>query len=143
MSRLMPAGWAVPALSPFNRPFFTSGKLALQECAGCGNVQHPPEEVCYKCFGMDFKPRETSGLGSIYSFIVIHYPVAPSLADSVPYAVVLVALDDFPLVRVVGNVLNRAPEEVAIGQRVKAVFEEIPSADGTDAIFLPQWEVVD
>ena len=143
MSRLMPAGWAIPALSAFNRAFFTSGKLVLQECAACGNVQHPPEEVCYGCLAMDFQPREASGLGTIHSFIVIHYPVAQILAGSVPYTVVLVSLDDFPSVRVVGNVLNRLPDEVDIGQRVKAVFEEIASADGSEVILLPQWEVLD
>ena len=86
---------------------------------------------------------ETSGLGTIASFVVVHYPVAPALNDVVPYAVALVALEDMPTVRVVGNVLNRGPRDLAIGQRVRAVFEEIPGGDGEETILLPQWEAVE
>ena len=143
MSRLMPEGWAQPAVDRFNEGFFTSGKLVLQECANCGTVQHPPEEVCHQCQGMDFGARETTGMGTIHSYIVVRHPVAPALAAAVPYAVALVVPDEFPHVRIVGNVLNRAPDEVSIGQRVRAVFEPLPTAEGEPAVLLPQWEVVE
>ncbi len=138
---ILPESWPIPALSKFNRDFFTSGTLVVQECAECGNIQHPPEEICHKCLGMDFKSRQTNGRGTIYSYMVIHHPAAPELQKYVPYAVVLVSLDEHPHCRILGNVLNRKPEEISIGQKVRVTFEEI--ADGDEKILMPQWEAVD
>lgn len=143
MTRIMPDGWAIPEIDAFNGPFFTSGRVVIQECVSCGTMQHPPEEVCHRCLGMEFLGRETSGIGTIDSYIVVHHPVAPALASVVPYTVVLVGLKEFPDVRVIGNVVNRAPEQVAIGQTVRAVFEKIDPGGGESAILLPQWEVTD
>ncbi len=143
MAGVMPEGWALPALDEFNGPFFTSGKIVLQRCTACATVQHPPEEVCHACLGMEFEPRVTSGLGTIYSLIVVHHPVAPTLRESVPYAVVLVSMDDEPSARVLGNVLNRRPDELAIGQRVRAVFEKIVDSESGETLHLPEWEVID
>jgi uncharacterized protein len=143
MAGIMPVGWALPALNDFNRPFFTTGKIVLQECSACGTVQHPPEEVCHRCLGMAFGVRETSGKGTIYSFIVVHHPVAPALKDAVPYAVVLVSLDDVPAARVLGNVVNRPPGEIAIGQRVRAVFQQVEDAVAGVTLQFPEWEVMD
>lgn len=143
MAGVMPEGWALPAVDKFNAPFFTSGKLSLQECAACGTVQHPPEEVCHACLGMEFKARETSGTGTIYSFVVAHHPVAPSLKDAVPFAVVLVSLDDVPSARVIGNVVNREPSQIEIGQKVRAVFEELSDAETDETLYFPVWEVID
>jgi hypothetical protein len=42
-----------------------------------------------------------------------------------------------------GNVLNRAPSEIAIGQAVRAVFEVVEPADGGERLRVPQWEVIE
>lgn len=143
MARYLPDTWPLPALDPTTRPFFTSGTLVVQQCAACGTVQHPPEEVCHRCRGMAFHYPETRGTGTIASYVVQHHPPAPALKDAVPYNVVLVALDDHPHVRVLGNVINRRPDQLAIGQRVRAVFEPIADPDLGETLYLPQWEVVD
>jgi hypothetical protein len=68
--------------------------------------------------------------------------VHPALKERVPYVVVLVSIDDVPGVRVIGNVLNRAPREVAVGQRVRVCFEEAKDPQTGDLLRIPQWEVV-
>ena len=142
MARYFPDNWPIPEIDKFNREFFTSGKLVVQECGSCGTVQHPPEEVCHKCYGMEFKARETNGRGTIHSYIVVHNPPSPAFVDAVPYGVVLVSLDEFPQLRILGNVLNRKPSELAIGQKTKAVFEEIDDDEAGGKLLMPQWEVV-
>jgi uncharacterized OB-fold protein len=142
MRSVMPEGWAIPAIDSLNRDFFTSGKVMVQECTTCGAVQHPPEEVCHACQGTAFRSRQAAGTGTIHSYTVVHHPVHDALVNAVPYAIVVVALDDHPQVRVCGNVVNAAPGAVRIGQRVRATFDEIADPDG-GAIFLPQWEVVE
>ena len=70
-------------------------------------------------------------------------PAIPALLrDRVPYAVILVSLDDFPQIRVLGNPVNVAPERVAIGQRVRAVFERVEDAASGQTLQIPQWEVI-
>ena len=74
--------------------------------------------------------------------MVVHHPVHPGLAERVPYAVVLVAVDDAPGVVLTGNVTNRAPDAVAIGDRVRVVFEEAVDPQSGETLRIPQWEVV-
>jgi len=140
-SRYMPENWALPALDDRNRAFFTSGRIALQECAKCGTVQHPPEEICHACQGLEFTIREVEGRGTIHSYIVVHHAANHALRYRVPYAVVLIALEDQPAVRIVGNLLNIASEQIQIGMPVRAVWEEI-EVDG-EILRLPQWEVIE
>jgi uncharacterized OB-fold protein len=129
----------LPALTSFNRSWFTSGTVAIQECAECGVLQHPPEEICHECGSMTFRAHVVAPTGTVHSFTIAHHSVNPRLDDAVPYAVVLVALDEAPQVRVVGNLLDVPVEEVAIGMPVTATWEEFSSDDG-ETVLLPQWQ---
>ncbi|MPY94361.1 MAG: DNA-binding protein [Acidimicrobiia bacterium] len=134
----LPADWALPALTPFNEAWFTSGRLAVQRCAACATLQHPPEEPCHQCGGMEFTNEELAPRGTVHSYTVAHYAVNRALHDAVPYAVVLVSLDDAPHLRVVGNAPGVPIEEVRIGLPVTAYWEERVAEDGT-VLRLPQW----
>jgi uncharacterized OB-fold protein len=135
----LPADWALPGVTSFNRAWFTSGAVAIQECAQCGGLQHPPEEICHQCGGMAFATKVLAPTGTVHSYTIAHHSVNPRLDDAVPYAVVLVALDEAPQVRVVGNLLDVPVEEVAIGMPVTATWEEFSSDDG-ETVLLPQWQ---
>ena len=133
----------LPAIEDLNRAWFTSGAITVQACRDCQALQHPPEDVCESCQGTDLGWQTCSGAGRIESVAVVHHAVHPSLADSVPYAVVVVSLEGVPGANAIGNVLNRAPGEVRIGQHVRAVFEEVADPDGGELLRIPQWEVVE
>jgi uncharacterized OB-fold protein len=87
---------------------------------------------------MEFVTRTVAPTGTVYSYTIVHHAVHPALEAAVPYAVVLVALEDVPHVRVVGNLLDTAVSDVAIGLPVEAVWEERPTDDGV-VVLLPQW----
>ena len=55
---------------------------------------------------------------------------------------VLVSLADAPGILLAGNVVGRAPDEVAIGDRVQVVFEPVTDPQTGEALQIPQWEVV-
>jgi len=133
--------WALPGLDASNRAFFTSGRIALRACADCEATHHPPQLVCPECLGTRVSTCYSTGVGTMYSRIVVHHAVHPALADAVPYCVALVSLDDFPETRIVGNVLDLPPSEVRIGLRVRAVFERID--DGGETLLIPQWTSLD
>ena len=125
MRGMPPSDWATPEITPLNRAWFTSGTLAVQRCAVCGALtQHPPEEVCHRCAGTDFIYPPVAPRGTVHSFTVVHYAPSAALADSVPYAVVLVSLDELPEVRVVGNLPDTDPAEVQIGMPVEAYWDQ-------------------
>jgi hypothetical protein len=138
MARYLPEDWLVPQLDAHNQAFFTSGRIALQACASCGAVQHPPEEVCRTCQGTAFKTREVAPRGSVHSYTVVRHPTHPALSGRVPYVVVLVSLDELPEVRITGNLLQIAPEKVRIGLPVRAIWEEVRD-DAGNLLRLPQW----
>jgi uncharacterized OB-fold protein len=138
----MPDGWALPVITEFNRGFFGTGKLVIQECVSCGGLQHPPEELCHQCRATKFRGREVTAQGTVYSFIVVHHPPAPALAGRVPYTVALVSLNEHPEIRIVGNVVDLSPHEVHIGLPVSVTFDEVDDPDG-GTIFLPQWKAGD
>jgi uncharacterized OB-fold protein len=141
VTRFFGDDWLLPALDERNRAWFTSGTLALQVCTACNAVQFPPEEACRSCGGFALGTRPSAGRGRVESVAVVHHAVHPLLRPRVPYAVALVALDDAPEVRLLGNVLNRAYDAVAIGDRVRVVFEQVRDPDGGETLRIPQWEV--
>jgi hypothetical protein len=135
---VLPDDWTLPALSPHNRAWFTSGTLAVQRCASCETLQHPPEEVCHVCLGTTFDTVALAPRGTVHSYTVVHHATNPALAASVPYAVVLVSLDDAPHLRVVGNMPGTPCEDVKIGTPVSAFWEERVDGNGAP-IRLVQW----
>jgi uncharacterized protein len=134
----LPDDWALPALTPLTAPWYTSGALAVQRCRACQARQHPPEEVCHACGGMDFDHEELSPFGTVHSYTIAHYPVNRALADAVPYAVVLVSLDDAPHLRVIGNMPGTPLDAIRIGLPVAAFWEERETPEG-EVVRLPQW----
>ena len=107
---------------------------AIQRCEACGTLQHPPEEVCHACGAMRVRHRGAGATGTCTATPSCTTRRNPALGGAVPYTVVLVALDDAPHIRVVGNVQG----EVAIGMPVEAGWDEREADDGT-VIRLPRW----
>ena len=64
-----------------------------------------------------------SGRGHVYTWTVTHRPIDPGFADEVPYAVLVVEMEEGP--RLVGNLRDLAPSELTIGLAVEVVFEPV------------------
>ena len=116
------------------------GKLRIQKCKGCGSWQWGPEWICHRCHSFDLDWVEIQGKGRIYSYEKPHHPVHPALNGRGAYIVVLVELPEYGNVRMVGNLLGDAAQEVRIGAAVEAVFEPHDAAD--PPYTLVQWRTV-
>ena len=138
---VLPENFTLPEVNSRNEAWFTSGTLAVQACVDCDVLQHPPQEVCHRCGAMTFTTRILAPRGTIHSHTVVHYAAHPSLAQSVPYVVLLVSLDEAPEIRVIGNLADAPPEDAVIGRPVEAVWEERLTDDGV-VLKLPQWRLV-
>jgi uncharacterized protein len=140
--RFLPDEWIVPAITPENRAFFTSGELRLQRCRSCAVVQHPPGEICHSCQAMEFDYIGARPQGVVETFTIVHHVVHPMLKQNVPYNVAVISLRDYPHVRIVGNVIDVAPEQMRIGLAVSCTWAEV-RREGGDAepvtMYIPQW----
>ncbi len=108
------------------------GELRIQRWGD--TLRHPPGPVD-PGGDLDAKPDYVvaRGTGTVYSYVVHHHPKVPG--KRLPFVVALVELDEG--VRVLGELIDVDPDEVAIGLPVCAMFLRID-----DELTLPAWEVV-
>lgn len=111
------------------------GRLAVQCCQDCGKHQFPPRPFCLSCESDKVDWRDVSGEGVIYTYTINYRSSDAYLKKRLPYAVVVVNLDEG--VRMMANLFNADPSEIAIGKRVRVVFER-----ASETIQLPQFELV-
>jgi uncharacterized OB-fold protein len=138
----LPPGLPAPAPLPdgLDGPYWEGAlahELRVQRCNACAAWQWGPEWICHRCLSFDVGWAVAAGRGRIYSFERVWHPVHPVLANAVPYLVVLVELPQAGGVRMIGNLLGDARQDVPIGAPVEAVFEDHP--DGRPPYALVQW----
>jgi len=102
------------------------GKLCAAQCPNCNELALPPRLFCPNCNNKTTNWTELSGDGNLRSFTVIHI-AGTSYGDDVPYIVAIVELKEGPSVcaRLV-DVDPLKPENIHVGDAVKADFEEVP-----------------
>ncbi len=141
----MESSWLLPDLDdPDGHPFWEAaarGELVVQHCAQCGLARMPPRPMCPACNSIRNEWKSTSGRGTIWSFVVPHPPLLPAFEAVAPYNVVVVALDENPSLRFVGNLVASPdgaineidPATIRIGERVRVVFQKV------DDVHFPRW----
>lgn len=129
----------VPTITGETRPFWegcAAGELRLQTCRACGRPQFYPRLVCAACGGTALAWLPSAGRGTVHAVTVVHRAPSPAFRPDVPYVVALVDLDEG--VRMMANVVGAPPDRVAIGDRVRVVFER--RGDVTLPQFTPEEE---
>jgi uncharacterized OB-fold protein/acyl dehydratase len=120
-----------PALTQDNAFWFDGARdhaLLIQRCTSCGTLRHPPLPACGTCTSLAWDTVESTGRGTLYSFVVVHYPQVPSFEYPLPIG--LVELEEGT--RVVANIDGIAPEDIAVGMHLEATF-----VDYDDELSLP------
>jgi uncharacterized OB-fold protein len=113
-----------PAITHDNRFFWDGvreGKLLIQRCSACAELRHPPAPVCLTCGSFEWDALESSGRGSVYSFVLHHHPVIPPFES--PHPVALVELEEGT--RLVADLVGIDPEELCIGMPVAVEFNAV------------------
>jgi uncharacterized OB-fold protein len=103
--------------------YVAAGELRVQRCTECGAHRHPPRPLCAVCGSTASDWSAVSGRGEVWAATVVHPPTLPAFAERAPYNAVVVRLDEG--VFFVGNVLDVAPDEVAVGMTVEATIVEV------------------
>ena len=129
-----------PVPNEWTKPFWEAakaGRLELQRCQSCKSFQHPPYATCVKCVSVDLKFEPVRGQGAIYAYTIMYHTGDKRFASAVPYASIIVELDEAPGAFMAGNLLGVPHTEAKVGRRVEVVFEKLD-----DDITLPQWRLV-
>jgi uncharacterized OB-fold protein/acyl dehydratase len=96
-----------------------AGELRIQRCVECKALRHPPRPMCGACQSIEWDWAISKGAGSVYSYVVMHYPPIPGY--DFPLVVALIDLDEGT--RLVANVVGTKPGDVKVGMRVQARIE--------------------
>ncbi|HEX6311725.1 MAG TPA: Zn-ribbon domain-containing OB-fold protein [Acidimicrobiia bacterium] len=105
-----------------------AGELRFQRCTGCGRWRHPPRHLCPDCGSGGWEWARVSGHGTVFSWTVTHQALHPAFADALPYAVVVVELDEG--VRVVSGTRGIEPADLHLDLPVQAEVEPVNDAVG-------------
>jgi uncharacterized OB-fold protein len=121
----------VPAPAGLNAEFYAfcaAGELRFQRCGACRAWRHPPRYRCAACGSDAWEWERSSGRGRVFSYTITHQSLDPAYADELPYAVLVVELEEGP--RVVGNLRDLAPADLTLDLPVEVVFERLSDTIG-------------
>jgi uncharacterized OB-fold protein len=109
-------------------------RLAFQQCLDCGQVTHPPIGACPRCQSLRRDWVDAPADARVYSFTWVHTAGHESVAGALPYNVAVVEFPALGQVRLVTNVLDVRPGELAIGDAVTLAWD-----DAGDGMRLPRF----
>jgi uncharacterized OB-fold protein len=112
-----------PAITPDSRFWFDAAKehrLLIQRCAGCQTLRHPPRPRCNRCGSYEWDTVESSGRGTVYSFVVNHYPQIPAFDYPLPIA--LVELEEGT--RLVADLVGVEMSDIEVGMEVEVEWQD-------------------
>jgi uncharacterized OB-fold protein len=125
----------LPALTAENAFFWRAGELGVlkfMRCQACARYVHPPLPICPVCKSREVRAEAVSGRGTILTYTINRQIWEPGL--EAPYVIAIVELDEQSGLRLTTNIVNCDIQAVAIGMRVRVLFE--PCQD----IWLPLFE---
>ncbi len=112
-----------PGLTPDNAFWFEAAQrhhLEIQRCMSCSKLRHPPRPRCDKCGSYDWDTQQASGKGTVYSYVVVHYPQVP--AFDYPLAIGLIELEEGT--RLVADIVGIDAADVKVGMPVEVEWIE-------------------
>lgn len=95
----MESTWFHPVIDVESEPFWNGcleNRLMIMRCERCRKNYFYPRAHCPFCWSADTHWIEASGRGKLHSFSILHQHHAEPFASRVPYATIIVALDEGP-----------------------------------------------
>ncbi|MGH8013357.1 MAG: Zn-ribbon domain-containing OB-fold protein [Candidatus Binataceae bacterium] len=114
--------------------FCKQHELRFQRCTECGTWRHIPRDMCAHCGSFEWEWARSSGHGKVFSWTVAMQPMMRQFADLVPYAAVIVELEEG--VRMVSWVTGVKPDQLRLEMPVEVMFDDV-TADVTLPKFRP------
>ncbi len=125
----------LPQLTGLAKEFYgfcKARELRFQRCSACSAWRHVPRERCGECGSASFRWEPSTGHGRIFTWVVAVRSMHPAFPSDPPIAPVVVETDEG--VRLVSEVVDCPPGDLAIGMPVEVVYEDV-----TDQVTLPKF----
>jgi uncharacterized OB-fold protein len=126
-SRLPPLPGGHLAADRWTEPFWqycAQRQLAVPECSNCALRRMPPTPFCPRCRGQTLRWIEVSGRGDIYAFTVVRRAIMPAMDAHIPYVPAVIALREYPELRLVSAVIDSDISALRTGAPVNVVWHE-------------------
>jgi uncharacterized OB-fold protein len=82
--------------------------------------------VCPRCQSTDRQWSEAPALGRVFSFTWAYTAAHPGISDAaLPYNIAVIEFPDLPGVRLISNVVDATPDELAIDDEVRLIWEQV------------------
>ncbi|MEE8371172.1 MAG: OB-fold domain-containing protein [Sphingomonadales bacterium] len=124
-----------PIPTPETAPYWEACRkhqLLIQRCLGCGEHQFYPRSICGHCLSGKIEWVVASGRGEVVSYTVMNRPVSKAYDDEDSRVLAIIQLAEGP--RMMSNLVQCEPGELAIGLEVEVIFE-----DWSDEISIPKF----
>ncbi len=124
--RFFPDGMPSPTADTTTLPWWEAAsehRLVVQRCTACQHTRHPPMPICPECRSSEADWQELSGRGEIYTYTIVHRPIAAD--QEVPFVIAIVALEGSGGIRMMTNVVGIAADQVRVGMPVEVVWEDM------------------
>ena len=125
--RFFPDGMPAPLADATTLPWWQAAaehRLVVQRCTACERTRLPPAPVCPECRGSDADWKELSGRGEVYTYTLVHRPIAAG--QKLPYVIAVIALAGAGGVRMISNVVDvEVPDGLEVDMRLEAVFDDV------------------
>ena len=96
------------------------GEIRVQACGHCHTPRWPPRSLCTVCHSIETEWVAASLTGTLHTWTVVMHQTMPGVEP--PYVVGLVDLDEPAGIRLLGNVIAIAPQNLEIGMPLRAHF---------------------
>ena len=129
----LPTTRPAPVPDAASQAFFDAaaqGRLLIKRCAACSRYLAPSADACDACHSAVLDWRESSGLGTVYSFVIQHQVLHPGFAGEAPYNVIVVELEEGP--RINGNYAGDN-SDLRVDMPLRVVFERVGD------VSVPKW----
>ena len=130
----MTEGRPMPHPTAISEPHWQGARehrLMVQRCGECGAYVFPPRAACTHCFSSALRWEQSSGLGDIYSYTIIHRAPHPSF--EAPYCAAIIRLAEGW--HMTSNVIGTPMDEIEVGMPVEVIFVDF------DEVTLPMFRV--
>ena len=98
-----------------------AGSLTFQRCKACSTSWLPPSPVCRRCWNKSSEVIDASGNARLITWTTYHRVYHASFADSLPYTVGLVELDEGP--RLFAGIRTDKPTSLRRNLRLTLSYE--------------------
>jgi uncharacterized OB-fold protein len=98
-------------------------RFVVETCSDCAQMRLPAAPVCSGCRSESSEWEQISGKGELYTYTIVHRPIAADM--KVPFIVAVVDLEGADGVRFITNLVETEVEELEIGMPLEVAWEDM------------------